>query len=184
MYEMICNFIYDITKERYMIYNIQVWYTDMIYHITWYVIHTIRCVQFLRHIGLGQTSCSCCKLTFSAAPPRKFFVPAATSADYDLGGTCLGQTSCSYFKLTFWDLLRLRQNVARYNEGQTVDVAQQQRRKHIGNTRLGNCQRTHGYQRHIDLAKPMTIWGFSSRLDAVVEDLFWRRQNVSGAITD
>ena len=66
MYEMICNFIYDITKEQYMIYNIQVWYTDMIYHITWYVIHTIRCVQFLRHIGLGQTSCSCCKLTFSA----------------------------------------------------------------------------------------------------------------------
>jgi len=126
----------------------------------------------LRHIGLGQMSCSCCKLTFLAAPPRKFFVPAATSADYDLDGTCLGQTSCCYFKLTFWDLLRRRRNVARYNKGQTVDVAQQQRWKHIGNTRLRNCQRPRGYQRHIDLAKPMTIWGLSSRLDAVVEDLF------------
>ena len=126
----------------------------------------------LRHIGLGQTSCSCCKLTFSAALPRKYFVPAATSADYDLGGTCLGQTSCSYFKLAFWDLLRRQQNVARYNEGQTVDVTQQQRRKHIGNTRLGNCQRPRGYQRHIDLAKPVMIWGLSSCLDAVVEDLF------------
>ena len=41
MYEMICNFIYDMTKEQYMIYNIQVWYTDMIYHMIWYIIYNI-----------------------------------------------------------------------------------------------------------------------------------------------
>ena len=34
----------------------------------------------------------------------------------------------------FGDLLQRRRNVARYNEGQTADVAQQQIRKHTGNT--------------------------------------------------
>ena len=28
-------------KEQYMTYNMEVWYADMIYHMTWYMIHTI-----------------------------------------------------------------------------------------------------------------------------------------------
>ena len=38
-YNNLYNVWYD--KEQYMTYNMEVWYADMIYHMTWYMIHTI-----------------------------------------------------------------------------------------------------------------------------------------------